>query len=68
MLVGVVLKDNKDARVVALKTGTKCIGHSRMSMDGNIVNDAHAEVIARWALLRYVDGAAFRVPGFGICN
>jgi len=63
VMAGFVLKNNEDARVVALGTGTKCIGRSRMSVDGDVVNDAHAEVIARRALLRYADGEELRVRG-----
>lgn len=60
VLSGIVLKDAKGVlSVVALATGTKCLGDSTLAKSiseetGSRIGDSHAEVLARRALIRYL--------------
>lgn len=44
----------KSLKVASLGTGSKCIGASKMSPTGVILNDSHAEVFARRGFLLYL--------------
>lgn len=43
--------DKGCVQVLSLGTGTKCVSSEHMSLDGNVLNDCHAEVIARRGLM-----------------
>uniref|UniRef100_A0A1B6IU95 tRNA-specific adenosine deaminase 1 n=1 Tax=Homalodisca liturata TaxID=320908 RepID=A0A1B6IU95_9HEMI len=54
LLSSVVTSLDRKLSVVAMATGTKCLGRSGMSPRGDLVNDSHAEVLARRCFLRYL--------------
>ncbi|KAG6444158.1 hypothetical protein O3G_MSEX003267 [Manduca sexta] len=47
-------KKTDDIEVVSLGTGSKSIGSSKLSPNGDIMNDSHAEVFARRGFLIYL--------------
>ncbi|XP_015253410.1 PREDICTED: tRNA-specific adenosine deaminase 1 isoform X1 [Cyprinodon variegatus] len=60
-LLAAVLRVNRslntgsvEMEVVSLGTGTKCVGKAAMSPAGDVLNDSHAEVIARRGCIRYL--------------
>ncbi|XP_044737580.1 double-stranded RNA-specific editase Adar [Chrysoperla carnea] len=42
------------AKLISVATGTKCISGEYMSVHGSVVNDTHAEIVARRCLLDYL--------------
>lgn len=54
LLATIVIALGEKMKVVSLGTGSKCIGHNKMSLLGDILNDSHAEIMARRGFVRYL--------------
>ena len=47
-------EETKGYSVISFASGTRCITGDKMSLRGDVVNDSHAEVVARRGLVRYL--------------
>jgi len=54
VLAGIVLDWQGEASVLCIATGTKCINGEQLCLDGSVLNDCHAEVVARRSLLAWL--------------
>ena len=55
VIAAFILEDmsSNNFEVVSIGSGTRCITGDHMSLEGLVVNDSHAEVIARRSLMRF---------------
>lgn len=57
VLAGIVMTTNmnfEEAIVVSLATGTKCVNGGNICCNGSVLNDSHAEIIARRGLMKFL--------------
>ena len=54
VLAGIVLDWHGEASVLCIATGTKCINGEQLCLDGSVLNDCHAEVVARRGLVAWL--------------
>ena len=54
VLAGVVMDNAGATSVICLSTGTKCINGEQLCLDGSVLNDCHAEVVARRGLVAWL--------------
>lgn len=70
VLAGVVMTTGPDCPgiVISLGTGTKCVSGEHMSINGAVINDSHAEIIARRGLCYYLFNQLYllTIPGQSI--
>lgn len=69
ILSAIVKIDNENEMdVVAVGTGTKCLGSDKLSELGDILNDSHAEIVCRRNFLRYLMDQMMKTKSGSIFN
>ncbi|XP_076450742.1 LOW QUALITY PROTEIN: uncharacterized protein LOC143286820 [Babylonia areolata] len=56
VIAGLVMKRSEDdvGVVISIGTGNRCITGDKLSLEGNTVNDSHAEIITRRGFMRFL--------------
>ena len=54
IIAAIIMMNGSQGEVVAMGTGTNCISGKNLDRMGTVVNDCHAEVIARRALMQFL--------------
>ncbi|XP_064596158.1 double-stranded RNA-specific adenosine deaminase-like [Liolophura sinensis] len=56
VIAAMILKrgEEDDGTVISVGSGNRCITGDKLSLEGNTVNDSHAEIITRRGLLRFL--------------
>ena len=54
MLAAFIVEEGNEFTIASVATGTKSVPKSCMNLEGFVLNDCHAEVLARRSFLRYL--------------
>ena len=54
VLASIIKEEDGKFEVIVITTGTKCVGEHSLSSQGLLVNDCHAEVLARRCFILYL--------------